>query len=50
VIRNLAALLLTFVVATAIAAALGAANFGTAMTFGQMAFAAVLVVILLKRS
>ena len=33
----------------AIAALLGAANFGTAATFGQIAFAAALVWMLLKR-
>ena len=38
-----------FVVATAVAALLGAANFGTALTFGQIAFAAALVFVLLKR-
>jgi hypothetical protein len=36
-------LLAVFAVATAIAAALGAANFGTALTFGEMAFAVALV-------
>jgi hypothetical protein len=35
--------------ATAIAAALGAANFGHALTFGQLAFAATLVWVLLRR-
>ena len=34
---------------TAIAALLGAANLGTAATFGQIAFAAALVYVLLKR-
>ena len=38
-----------FVGASAIAAACGAANFGTALTFGQVAFAITLVAILLKR-
>ena len=36
-------------VVTAIAALLGAANLGTAATFGQIAFAAALVWVLLKR-
>ena len=39
----------SFAGATAIAAALGAANFGTALTFGQIAFAATLVWVLLRR-
>jgi hypothetical protein len=49
VIRDLSTLVATFVAVTAIAAAAGAANLGTAMTFGQIAFAAALMVILLKR-
>jgi hypothetical protein len=36
-------LLAVFAVATAIAAALGATNFGTALTFGELAFVAALV-------
>ena len=48
-IRGIALLLGAFVVATAIAALLGAANLGTALTFGQIAFAAALVWLLLKR-
>jgi hypothetical protein len=47
--RDLLTLLLVFAIVTAIAAALGAANFGTALTFGQIAFAGALVFILLKR-
>jgi hypothetical protein len=47
--RDLLALLAVFAVVTAIAALLGAANFGTAATFGQIAFAAALVWMLLKR-
>jgi hypothetical protein len=47
--RDLLVLLLVFAIVTAIAAALGAANFGTALTFGQIAFAGALVWILLKR-
>jgi cytochrome c biogenesis factor len=38
-----------FAAATAIAAALGAANFGTALAFGQIGFAAALVWVLLRR-
>jgi hypothetical protein len=47
--RDLLLLVGSFVVGTAIAGALGAANFGTALTFGTIAFAAVLVWILLTR-
>jgi hypothetical protein len=47
--RELLALLAVFAVVTAIAALLGAANFGTALTFGQIAFAAALVWVLLRR-
>jgi hypothetical protein len=47
--RDLLVLLLVFAIVTAIAAALGAANFGTALTFGQIAFAGALVFVLLKR-
>ncbi len=42
-------LVATFVVVSAIAGLLGAANLGTALTFGTIAFAAVLVGLLLKR-
>jgi hypothetical protein len=38
-----------FVVASAIAAALGAANFGTALAFGQIGFALSLVYVLVRR-
>ena len=48
-IRGIVFLLAVFVVVTAIAALLGAANLGTAMTFGQIAFAGALVYVLLKR-
>jgi hypothetical protein len=46
--RDLLFLLALFAVVTAIAAALGATNFGTALTFGQIAFAAALVWVLVK--
>jgi hypothetical protein len=46
---DLGLLLASFAGATAIAAALGAANFGTALTFGQLAFAATLVWVMLRR-
>jgi hypothetical protein len=47
--RTILALVGVFVVVTAIAELLGAANLGTAATFGQIAFAAALVYVLLKR-
>jgi hypothetical protein len=47
--RDLPLLLVVFAAVTAIAAALGAANFGTALTFGQIAFAATLVLVLVRR-
>jgi hypothetical protein len=47
--RDLLTLLAVFVAVTAMAALLGAANFGTALTFGTLAFAGTLVWILLKR-
>jgi hypothetical protein len=47
--RDLVVLLGTFAVVSAIAAALGAANFGTALAFGQIGFAAALVWVLLTR-
>lgn len=46
-VRNALLLLATFAVVTAIASAAGAANLGTAMTFGQVAFAIVLVTLML---
>ena len=46
---DLLLMLAAFVSATAVAALLGAANFGTALTFGQIAFAAVLCWVLLRR-
>jgi hypothetical protein len=48
-IKGILGLLAVFAVVTAIAVLLGAANFGTAATFGQIAFAAALVWVLLKR-
>jgi hypothetical protein len=47
--KELLALLAVFAGVTAVAELLGAANFGTALTFGQIAFAGVLVWVLLKR-
>lgn len=46
---DLVVLLVVFVVATVIAELAGAVNLGTALFFGQLAFAAALVVILLRR-
>ncbi len=46
---ELGALLGAFVGATALAALLGATNLGTALTFGILAFTAVLMYVLLKR-
>jgi hypothetical protein len=47
--RDLAVLIAVFAIVTAVAELLGAANFGTALTFGQIAFAAALVWILVAR-
>jgi ABC-type methionine transport system permease subunit len=47
--RDLATMFGAFVLASALAGALGAANLGTALAFGQMAFAASVVYIMLKR-
>lgn len=49
VLVDLLILLTTFVVVSALAGLLGAANLGTALTFGTIAFAAVLVGLLLRR-
>ena len=49
VLRDLTILLVTFVAVTALAAALGAANLGTAAGFGQIALAAALVYVLVRR-
>ncbi len=47
--RDLLLILGAFVVASVLAGALGAANLGTALAFGQMALAATTVYVLLKR-
>jgi hypothetical protein len=47
--RDLATMIGAFAVASAVAASLGAANFGTALAFGQMGFAAALVWVLMRR-
>ncbi len=46
---DLLALLGAFAVASALAGLFGAANLGTALTFGTIAFAVTLVVLLLRR-
>jgi hypothetical protein len=48
-VQDLTALLAAFAAGTAIAAAAGAANFGTALTFGELAFTATLFWVLLRR-
>jgi hypothetical protein len=47
--RDLLIMFSAFILASALAGALGAANLGTALAFGQMAFAASVVYVLLKR-
>jgi hypothetical protein len=46
--RDLGIIVGAFVLATGLAAALGAANFGTALSFGQIGFAVALVWVLLR--
>lgn len=46
---DLALMLGAFVLATAIAGILGAINLGTAMTFGQIAFALTAVLVMVRR-
>ncbi len=48
-LRDVAIVLGAFAVTTALAALLGAANFGTALSFGQMGFAAAVVYVILRR-
>jgi hypothetical protein len=47
-LRDLGLTLGAFAIATALAAAFGAANFGTALSFGQIGFAVALVWVLLR--
>jgi hypothetical protein len=47
--RNLAMMFGAFILASAIAGALGATNLGTALAFGQIAFAATTVYVILRR-
>lgn len=49
VLRDLALLVAVFVVVSVIAGLAGAANLGTALSFGTIGFAAVLVAIMLYR-
>jgi hypothetical protein len=49
VARDLLIMFGAFALASALAGALGAPNLGTALSFGQMAFAASAVYVLLKR-
>jgi hypothetical protein len=49
VARNLLLMLGAFVFASALAGALGAANLGTALAFGQIGFALATVYVLVKR-
>jgi hypothetical protein len=46
---DLAIMVLAFVLASAIAGALGAVNLGTALTFGQIAFALAAVFVIVRR-
>ncbi len=46
-IRQIALLVGAFVIATLLALAFGAKNLGNALTFGQMAFAATLLAVML---
>jgi len=46
--RDLGIVLAAFVLCTGLAAALGAANFGTALSFGQIGFAVALVWVLVR--
>jgi hypothetical protein len=48
-IRDISLLLGVLVAVTAIAELFGAVNMGTALTFGQLAFAAALVAVMLRR-
>ncbi len=49
VARDLATMFGAFVLVSALAGALGAVNLGTALAFGQIAFAIATVYIMLKR-
>lgn len=49
VLRDLTFLTIAFVAVTALASLLGAANLGTAASFGQIAFAIALVHLMVRR-
>ena len=49
VVHDLVTMVGAFVLASGLAGALGAANLGTALAFGQIAFAASVVYVMLKR-
>jgi hypothetical protein len=49
VLRDLLTILGAFVLASAVAGALGAPNVGTALSFGQMAVAVSVVYVMLRR-
>jgi ABC-type methionine transport system permease subunit len=49
VVRNLLLILASFVLASALAGALGAANLGTALAFGQIAVAITVVYVMVRR-
>jgi hypothetical protein len=49
VLVDLALMVAAFVVASAIAGLLGAINLGTALTFGQIAFALAAVIVIVRR-
>lgn len=46
---DLSIILGSFVLGTAVAAAFGAANLGTALAFGQIAFAIAVVLVIVRR-
>jgi len=48
-VRSLLLMFGAFILASALAGALGAVNLGTALAFGQIGFAATTVYVLLKR-
>jgi hypothetical protein len=47
--RSVAIMFGAFILASALAGALGAVNLGTALTFGQMAFAIATVYVIVRR-
>jgi uncharacterized membrane protein (DUF485 family) len=48
-VRDLLIMLAAFVLASALAGALGAVNLGTALAFGQIAFALAVVYVIIRR-